>query len=400
MASAVNKLSATFVARSTRTGFHNDGAGLYLQVAPGPHGVTQSWVFRYKLHGVQRWMGLGSVNTFGLVEAREQARLCRQLIHQGTDPIQARKDKRAAVKAEQAKRLTFKEAAAGYIADNQSSWRSEVHLNQWNSSLTRYVYPVLGDLQVSDIETAHITKILRPIWTTKAPTASRVRGRVEAILNWATANGNRVGDNPSRWEGFLEHILPKQAEVEAEHHAALPYSDLPPFFARLTKTEGLPARALETLILTATRMGDVLGAKLNEFDIAHATWIIPPHTRNGDGRTTKTGKEHRVPLAPHLIALLKALPRSHSELAFPCGHNTVRDLLHKILPDGVHATLHGFRSSFAVWAHEHDKSSKFTEAALQHSDGNKVKRAYQRSDSLNQRRSLMMDWERFCLSAR
>jgi integrase len=357
-------------------------------------------VFRYKIHGVQRWMGLGSTHTLNLVEAREQARQCRQQVLRGVDPIRHRKDERAKAKAAAAKQMSFKEAAAGYIADNQGSWRSKVHLDQWTSSLSRYVYPVIGDLQVSDIEVAHVTNILRPIWTTKAPTASRVRGRIEAILNWATANGNRVGDNPARWEGFLEHILPRQEEVEAEHHAALPYSQLPPFFATLTKTEGLPARALEVLILTATRMGDVIGACRNEFDLDQATWVIPPHTRNGNGRTTKTGKEHRVPLAPHLVALLQGLPRSHPELALPCGHNTVRDLLHKLLPNGVHATLHGFRSTFSDWAHEHDESDKFTEAALQHSNGNKVKRAYQRSDALNQRRPLMEDWAQYCLSAR
>jgi integrase len=400
MASAVNKLSATFVARSTRTGFHNDGAGLYLQVAPGPHGVTRSWVFRYKIHGVQRWMGLGSVNTLNLAEAREEARQCRQQVLRGVDPIRHRADERAKAKAAAAKQMSFKEAAAGYIADNQGSWRSKVHLDQWLSSLSRYVYPVIGDLQVADIEVAHVTRILRPIWQTKAPTASRVRGRVEAILSWATANGNRTGDNPAAWEGFLEHILPRQVEVEAEHHAALPYADLPPFFATLMKTEGLPAKALQLLILSATRMGDVLGAKWSEFDIDQGTWIIPPHTRNGNGRTTKTGKELRIPLGAHAIALLRALPHGHPELVFPVGHNTVRDLLHRLLPNGVHATLHGFRSAFSDWAHEHDKSSAFTEQALGHSNGSKVKKAYQRSDALNQRRPLMEDWERFCLSAR
>jgi integrase len=398
MASAVNKLSATFVAKSTRTGFHNDGGGLYLQIAPGASGVTKSFVLRYKLNGRERWMGLGSVNVYSLTEAREQARQCRQLIHQGTDPITARKDRRATAKAEQAKRMTFKEAAAGYIEDNADSWRSEVHLNQWRSSLARFVFPVIGDLQVTDVETAHVTRILRPIWTAKAPTASRVRGRIEVVLDWATANGNRAGANPAAWEGHLQHILPKQQEVEAEHHAAMPYTDLPAFFARLAKTEGLPARALETLILTATRMGDVLGAQWSEINFDSATWIIPPHIRNGNGRTTKTGKEHRVPLGPHLTALLRSLPRSSGPV-FPAGHNTVRDLLHRLLPDGMHATLHGFRSAFSDWAHEHDKSSVFTEQALGHSNGNKVKKAYQRSDALNQRRELMQDWERFCLGA-
>jgi integrase len=170
-------------------------------------------------------------------------------------------------------------------------------------------------------------------------------------------------------------------------------------YTRLTKTEGLPARALETLILTATRMGDVLKMTWGEFNLDQATWIIPPRTRNRSGHTTKTGKEHRVPLAPHLVALLQALPHGHPELVFPVGHNTVRDLLHRLLPNGVHATLHGFRSTFSDWAHEHDKSSTFTEQALGHSNGSKVKRAYQRSDALRQRRPLMKEWAAFCLGA-
>jgi integrase len=344
-------------------------------------------------------MGLGSVNTLNLAEAREEARLCRQRVLRGVDPIRHRKDERAKAKAAAAKQMSFREAASGFIADNANSWRSEVHLNQWTSSLARYVYPVLGDLQVSDIEVAHVTRILRPIWTTKAPTASRVRGRIEAVLNWATAQGNRSGNNPARWEGFLEHILPRQEEVEAEHHAALPYAALPPFYATLAATGGLPARALETLILTATRVGDVLGARWSEFDLDAATWVIPPHTRNGTGRSTKTGKEHRVPIGPYLTRLLRGMPRSHPDRVFPCGHNTVRDLLHRLLPAGERVTLHGMRSAFRVWAFEHDKSDAFAEQALGHSNGSKVKKAYQRSDALNQRRLLMADWERHCRGA-
>jgi integrase len=394
----LNRLSAAFVAKTKTPGAHNDGNGLYLECTPSAEGVSKSWVLRYKLNGSEHWMGLGSVSVYSLLEAREQARLCRQKIHQGIDPIRDRKDKRATVKAEQGKRMSFREAAQGYLSDNQESWRSEVHLNQWTSSLTRYVYPVIGDLQVTDVETAHVTRILRPIWTTKGPTATRVRGRIEQVLSWATANGNRTGANPAAWDGHLEHILPKQEEVE-EHHAALPYRDLPTFYATLAEAKGVPARALEALVLTATRMGDILGAKWSEFDLNQKVWIIPPHTKNGDGRATKTGKEHRVPLGSHLVALLQGLPRNHLELVFPVGHNTVRDLKDRLLPEGMHATLHGFRSTFSDWAYEHDKSDKFTEAALQHSNGNKVKRAYQRSDALNQRRPLMEDWERFCLGA-
>ena len=394
----LNRLSAVFVAKTKTPGAHNDGNGLYLQCTPNADGaVSKSWVLRYKLNGGEHWMGLGSLSVYSLLEAREQARLCRQKIHQGIDPIQHRKDQRATAKAEQAKRMTFREAAAGYIADNQGSWRSKVHLRQWNNSLRDYVYPVIGDLQVCSVEIGHVTKILRPIWMAKPPTAIKVRGRLEVVLNWAIANGNRTGDNPAAWE-TLQHIMPKQPEVEADHHAALPYSQLPEFFATLVKIEGLPARVLETLILTATRMGDVLGAKWSEIDLDQGTWIIPAHTRNGNGRTTKSGKEHRVPLASYLVNLIRAIPRSHPELVFPSAHSTVVDLLHRLLPNGMHATLHGFRSTFSDWAHDHDKSEKFSEQALGHSNGNKVKKAYQRSDALNQRRPLMEEWAQYCQS--
>jgi len=404
VARAIDRLTVRFC-EDCGPGQHHDGRGLYLEcvIAKDGQGLNKSWVLRFKIGGVSRRMGLGSYTDYTLAEARKRRREFRHLAHQGINPIQDRKDKRAAAKAEQGKRMTFKEAAAGYIEDNKARWRSEVHLKQWRSSLSRYVYPVIGDLQVSAIETAHITRILRPIWTTKAPTATRVRGRIEVVLSWATAQGNRTGNNPAAWEKHLEHILPKQLEVEEEHHAALPYADLPTFYTDLTKTEGLPARALETLILTATRMGDVLGAKWNEFDLDQATWTIPAHTRNGDGRTTKTGRGHRVPLAPHLVSLLHTLPSrtgDPSGLVFPVGHNTVRDLKNKLLADGAEATLHGFRSTFSDWAHEHDKSEKFTEQALGHVVGKKVKRAYTRTDALNQRRPLMEEWAQYCLGAR
>jgi integrase len=407
MASTINKLSAAFVAGCKIPGWYGDGGGLYLQVAEGskratvPY-VTRSYVLRYKIRGTEHRMGLGDANVYKLHEARERRRQFRQLIDRGIDPIEHRKEERSKAKAEAAKRLTFREAAVGYIADNQSGWRSEVHRDQWRSSLDRYVFPSLGDLQVSDIETAHVVKILRPIWTTKTETAKRVRGRIEAILDWSTANGFREGPNPARWTEHLEHILPKLDGVEAESHAALPYGDLPPFFAKLIATPGLPARALETLILTAVRTGDIRGARWSEFDLDAATWIIPARTRNGSGRSTKTGQEHRVPLGPHLLALLRTLPRNGdpSALVFGCGHNTLRDLKDRLLPVNVHATLHGFRSSFRDWAHETNQADAHAEQALNHVVGTKLKRRYLRSDALHQRRPLMMAWEAYCTGAR
>jgi integrase len=395
----LNRLNAAFVTKTKTTGFHNDGAGLYLQVAPGKTGVTKSFVFRYKLHGGEHWMGLGATHTIDLAEAREEARLARQLILKGVDPIKHRNDRRSAAKAEQLKRLSFREAAAHFIEDNASSWRSTVHSKQWHSSLRDHALPTLGDLQVSDIEIPHVVRVLRPIWLTKPVTADRVRNRIERILNWTIANGNRnAGDNPASWER-LQHILPRQQKAEAEHHAALPYASLPSLFAKLIKVESLQARALETLILTSVRIGDLLGARAAEFNLAEAVWTIPAHTRNGDGRATKSGKEFRAPLTPRLVALLQTLPYNPSGLVFSCGRTTIRDLLRRLTPDGVTSSLHGFRAAFRSWAHDHKPTERdFAEQALGHRLGSKVERTYQRSDAFDRRKQLMRDWEQFCLS--
>jgi len=399
MASTINKLSATFVVKNTKVGRKNDGGGLYLQTAQVGERVTKAWLFRFKLNGRKREMGLGSVNTYSLAEARERARLCRQLVDQGIDPIAQRQERGAAARAEAAKRLTFAEAAAGFLRDNRSSWRNGMHAAQWDASLRRYMLPALGPLSAAAIETAHVVNVLRPIWQDKPETASRVRGRIEAVLNWAQAHGFRSGENPARWKGHLENILPKRVEL-VSHFAAMPFAKVPAFMARLAAMPDREARALEMLALTAVRLNELLGARWDEIDLASALWTIPA-TR------TKRNREHHVPLSRRVVAILTALPReAASPFVFPgfvsprkpLSTTTLRDFLRAVC--GAEAvTLHGFRSSFRDFAGDATNTSReVAEAALSHAVGDQSEQAYRRADALAKRRRLMEKWAQFCSS--
>jgi integrase len=404
MASSIHKLSAAFVSRANRVGRFNDGLGLYLQCSKIGKRVTKAWLLRFKLNGRKREMGLGSVHVYALAEARERARHCRQLIDQGIDPIEDRKTQRAAAQAEAAKQLTFAEAAAGYIEDNRASWRNGKNVAQWEASLRDYILPELGKLPVAAIATAHVVKTLRPIWEAKTVTAGRVRQRIEAVLNWATAGGFRQGENPARWKGHLDHILPKRQDLApVEHHAAIPFSEMPAFMARLAALDGLPARALETLVLTAVRTGELLGAGWDEFDLAGALWTIP-------ASRTKTNRAHRVPLSPRVVTLLQSLSNPEaSSFVFPSRRGagrtpvhlwTLREALHAIVP-AEQATLHGFRSTFRDWCGDYSTAAReVAEAALGHAVGDKAEQAYRRSDALAKRRKLMREWADFCCGSR
>jgi len=393
MASMHNKLSAAFVARCNKPGVVNDGGGLYLSIHQTGAGVTKSWTLRFKLNKIKYEMGLGSADLYSLAEARERARHYRQMKDRGINPIQHRKDERAAVKAEAAKRVTFTEAAQGFITDNRAGWRSEVHARQWDQSLRDHVFPVLGPLPVGAIETAHVVKLLRPLWEAKPSTAMKVRGRIENVLDWAAANGFRTGENPARWQGHLQNILPRKDKLATvKHHAALPIDQVPAFFAQLTKTEGIAARAIEMLALTSVRVGELLGATWGEIDLAEAVWTIP-------AGHTKAGREHCVPLVPHLVTLLEALPsnRDPSAFVFPVGRTTLRGLMQRLNAP----TLHGLRSVFRDWAGDHSDASRETaEAALGHKIGDKAEQAYRRGDAFAKRRRLMEEWAQFCLGAR
>jgi len=371
-----------------------DGAGLYLQISgDGERVIAKSWIYRFTLRGRTREMGLGSATTFGLAEARTKAKECRQLLYDGIDPIDARKVEKARSVLETARAMTFKECAEKYIAAHKAGWRNAKHASQWNATLRTYAEPVIGKLAVQSIDTALVMKVLEPIWSTKSETAGRLRGRIEAILDWATVRGFRAGDNPARWRGHLDKLLPSKAKLrKVKHHAALPYADLPTFMAQLRKEEGVAARALEFLILTAARTGEVIGTMPSEID--GEIWTIPVERM-------KAGKEHRVPLSKPALALLKKMA-ADSVFVFPGGkigkplsNMAMLKLLERMgYPE---LTAHGFRSTFRDWAAECTTyPSEVAEIALAHAIDNKVEAAYRRGDLFNKRIALMNDWAEFC----
>jgi integrase len=368
-----------------------DGGNLLCQIAAGVHSISRSWIFRYEFDGKRHDLGLGSLNELDLAEARARARSLRQQLLDGVDPYTTRQQQRAdrrAKLAERARTMTFRQAAAACIESHADGWRNAEHHRQWITSLEQYVFPVLGDLPVDEIATPHIVKVLEPIWKTIPETASRVRGRIEKVLGWATVRGFRSGDNPARWRGHLAELFPAVGKIaKPKHHAALPFTDVPALLTDLAAIDHIAARALEFTILTAARAGEVLGATWDEIDTAGKTWTLP-------GRRMKAHQEHRVPLSERALALLATLPRSDKRI-FPIGEVAMLLLLKKLRP-GL-ATVHGFRSSFRDWASERTSyPPHVAEQALAHAIGNKVERAYHRSDLFEKRRRLMTDWALWC----
>ena len=331
-------------------------------------------------------MGLGSLDDVSLPEAREKAATARKLHKEGEDPIKVRDAARMAKRLEAAKAMTFGQSAEAYINAHSPGWRSTRHLNQWKESLSDYALPALGSLPVQQVDVALVMKVLQPIWTAKPETASRVRARIESILDWATASGFRQGDNPARWKGHLENLLPKKTKIKkVKHFAAMPYNEVGAFLAGLGPS--IAARALEFTILTATRTGEVMGARWSEVDFDWRVWTIPPER-------TKAHREHRVPLAPRALEILEALPRNGDRI-FPLGHNRMRN------ETGEGVTVHGFRSSFSDWAAEQTNFPReLAEAALGHATGDATERAYRRGDMLDKRRRLMEAWAAFCSKPR
>jgi integrase len=358
---------------------------------------SKSWVFRFKEAGKLHEMGLGATHTIGLAEAREKARECRRLRLDGIDPIEARKIARAQSRLDAAKTVTFKDSAERYIASHGAGWRSRSHAAQWPSTLGRYVYPVFGSLPVQGVDVGLVLKVLEPIWTVKPETANRVRGRIESVLDWATARGYRQGDNPARWRGHLENLLPGKSKVRrVKHHAALPFAEIEDFIARLKQQEGVAARALEFTILTAARTAEVIGARWSEMNIAEQLWTVP-------AERMKSGKEHRVPLPDAVLAILEQmLAIRQGDFVFPGGKarrpisNMAMMMTLRRMGRGD-LTVHGFRSSFRDWAAERtDFPSEVAEMALAHAVGDKVEAAYRRGDLFQKRRQLMDAWARFC----
>ena len=393
-----DKLTARSVAAANEAGMYGDGNGLWLQVTEAAGRIRKSWLLRFMLDGRARHMGLGNVATFTLAEARERARQARQLVADGIDPIEERHRKRQLAKLERAKRVTFRYCCESYLTAHEAEWKNAKHAAQWAATLAS-TYPVIGELPVNDIDTTLVLKVLRPIWKTTPETASRLRGRIESVLNFATTSGYRTGDNPARWRGHLDQLLAKRSKVRAvKHHPALPFAELPAFMALLRKREGLSARALEFTILTAARTGEVIGAAWPEIDFDNKVWTIPA-TR------MKAQREHRVPLCDRALTILRTLRREEGNNAIfiggkkgaPLSNMAMLELLKGMRPGYV---PHGFRSSFRDWAAEKTNYPTYVvEKALAHVIADKVEAAYRRGDLFGKRRQLMEAWCRYCASS-
>lgn len=368
-------------------------AGLYLQVSDS---LAASWILRIQVGSKRKDLGCGGYPDVPLAQAREKAREKRAQVEQGIDPSEARKAAIAALKATQARALTFEQAARACHTAKVTEFRNAKHKDDWISSLERYAFPDLGSIPVSGIEIPHVVRVLEPIWTTKTETATRVRQRIEKVLDWATVNKYRSGDNPARWKGVLEHALPKPAKIrKVEHHAALPWRDVGAFMAELRKREGMGARALEFAILTAARSGEVRGATWDEIDLKAKRWTVPADRM-------KAGKKHVVPLSEPVIRLLKALPRMEgSQFVFPATTGVMlSDMAINAVTRrmDVNAVPHGFRSTFKDWARSSAKKypDEVSELALAHVNDDKTRAAYARDELLPQRKELMRDWAKYC----
>ena len=398
MARKYNQLSPRRVSTVSKRGRYADGGGLYLQVSENG---AKSWLFRYMMNNKSRQMGLGSARTFSLPEAREKATECRKLVYEGIDPIEHRKLARGLALAETKKAMTFRECAEQYISAHSAGWTNLKHAKQWTSTLKNYAYPVFGDLPVQVIDTGMVMKVLEPIWTTKTETASRVRGRIEAILDWASVRKYREGENPARLKGHLDKLLPQRSKVQkVKHHPALPYDQIGDFMEKLGGQEGVAAKGLELKILTATRTGEVIGAKWDEIDLDQAVWTIPADRMKG-------GSEHRVPLSGTALNVLSQIKTVRvSDYVFPGGKKNsplsnmaFNQLLKRMnIPKDV-AVPHGFRSTFRDWAAERTGvQNEVAEMALAHTVSSKVEAAYRRGDLFEKRRRLMEAWAEYCSS--
>jgi integrase len=372
----------TLTARTVQTigdGWHHDEHGLYLQVTAG--GTGRSWVYRYTIAGRQRYIGLGPAHTIGLAKARELARECRELRLRGVDPLQDRQRQKQAAIIEQAKAVTFKDVVEAYLGLHLDSFKNPKHRQQWRNTLGTYVFPKIGNMTVAEIGPADVLRCVEPHWNTKRETASRVRQRIERVLDYATSRQYRTGDNPA---AHVVESLPK-GKIRS-HHAALLYQELPSFMAELRNRKTLSALALEFTILTAARTGEVLGATWSEIDLPR-TWTVP-------GSRMKSGREHKVPLCQRAVEILQGLkPRVDARL-FPRSPMAMPELLKTMRP-GI--TVHGFRSAFRDWAAETTNfPNHVVEMALAHTIGNKVEAAYRRGDLFIKRTKLMEAWAQYC----
>jgi integrase len=384
--------------KARRAIFLADGGGLYLQCTLAHDGsVTRSWVFKYevggktlkigrkkeKREGTRHEIGLGPLHTLDLADARAKAKALRQQLLDGLDPMVERRKREQARIVEAAKAVTFTQVAKKYLDLHLNSFKNAKHQAQWRSTLETYVYPKIGHMTIADIGPADVIRCIEPIWNTKRETASRVRQRIERIFDYATTRQYRSGDNPA---AHITETLPKKKNGKG-HHAAMPYGDLPAFMAELRARDSMSARALEFTILTAARTGETIGgATWDELDLKAQVWTIP-------GERMKAGKEHRVPLCPRVLAILRDLPR-HGDRIFPLSNMGMLELLRGMRPG---LTTHGFRSTFKDWVSECTNYPNIvSEMALAHTVPDKVEAAYRRGDLFEKRRRLMAAWDKFC----
>lgn len=402
----LNHALTPLTVKNAKPGRHADGEGLYLLVKDSG---ARSWLFRFTLNGKTRDVGLSRCpeaivllertkgSELTLAQAREVAKSYWLKVQAGVDPLAERQreaaETLAASQAAHIAGITFKAVAEAYIAANEASWRNDKHRQQWRNTLASYVYPVMGDLPVAEIGTTHVLQILEPIWQGKPETASRIRGRIEMLLDAAKARGYREGENPARWRGHIAQILPARTKLSRGHHKAMDYAELPAFTEQLRERKAMAALALEFAILTATRTSEVLGATWGEVDLEKAIWTIP-------AARMKAGKEHRVPLAPRAIEILDATKSLGKDWLFPADKGgklsgmAMSMLLRRMKLD---CTVHGFRSAFRDWSAEcTGYAYEVCEMALAHTIGNKAEAAYRRGDMFEKRRRLMSDWEAYC----
>jgi integrase len=396
MPKLAKELGALAVSRLATPGLHFVGGvqGLALHITPT---AARSWVLRVVIGGKRREMGLGSFPSVGLADARQRARDARELIRQGVDPIERQRAAQSALRAAVAAARTFDECAKAFIEAQEAGWKNLKHAQQWRNTLKQHVSPVLGSLLVRDIDKAQVVSVLTPLWATKTETATRIRSRIELVLDWATANGYREGPNPARWRGHLDKLLAKPSRVaKVQHHPALGVGEVGDFMVRLRAASGVGALALQFVILTAARSGEVRGATWAEVDLQAKIWTVPE-------ARMKSGKEHRVALSDEAVAVLKQaaeLPKiGENDLLFPAPRGgTLSDMtLTAVLRRmDVAAVPHGFRSTFRDWAAERTNfPNEAAEMALAHAVPSAVEKAYRRGDLLEKRRALMTAWAAF-----
>ncbi len=395
------KFTALFVRHLKQPGRYSDGRNLYLQVRPSsrredPDAVNKSWVFRYKRFGKDTWMGLGPYPDVSLGDARELAAKARKQLLKGIDPLDDKRTSQRAVRAAHDDRLTFTECAEQYIDSQAPGWSNPKHIDQWRNTLKKLAGPIIGRLPVDEIDTALVMRCLEPLWVTRTETASRLRGRIEAVLDWATVHGYRKGDNPARWRGHLDKLLPRPSQVaRVKHHPALPYTEAGAFLQELRKDAGVASRALELTILTAARTNEVIQAEWSEFDLDLRTWTVP-------AERMKSKREHRVPLSDAAVKVLNAVKGRSKRYVFP-GHKRASHLSNTAMLqvlkrlDQTGITVHGFRSTFRDWCAESTNyPADVAEMALAHTLRDKTEAAYRRGDLFEKRAKLMEDWARYC----